>query len=128
MRYLVKARVLPGKEKELLQAIDQGTLGQGSIAGGEYLDNMQHARLMEDGTARWIEVCFCADPLNEERPYWEKFFELISIEDAHPRENCKDLSGKEPWACSDCSCTRNIEKRLRFAGKSFLEELRKTVS
>ena len=49
MRYLVKAKVKPGKEKPLLAAIESGRLGQGSVAGDEYLDDMQKARLTEDG-------------------------------------------------------------------------------
>src|SRR5207237_3630623 len=39
MRYLVKARVKSGQELALVQAIDEGTLGQGSIAGDEYLED-----------------------------------------------------------------------------------------
>ena len=33
MRYLVKAKVKPGKEKPLLEAIESGRLGQGPVAG-----------------------------------------------------------------------------------------------
>src|ERR1035438_6501930 len=62
MRYLVRARIKPGEEQPLLQAIDRGTLGRGSVAGGEYLRNMQEARLCSDGTARWVEVCYCPTP------------------------------------------------------------------
>jgi hypothetical protein len=40
MRYLVKARVKPGREEDLLHAIRDQSLGQGSIAGDEYLDDM----------------------------------------------------------------------------------------
>jgi len=40
-RYLVRARVKPGREADLLQAIEEETLGQGSVAEGEYLRNMQ---------------------------------------------------------------------------------------
>ena len=69
MRYLVKARVKPGREAALLQAIVNGTLGAGSVAGDEYLRNMESARLCDDGTVRWVEICFCALPLQEERPY-----------------------------------------------------------
>ena len=54
MRYLVKARVKPGKEKSLLAAIRDGSLGRGSIAGDEYAYDMQHARLGEDGVAHWV--------------------------------------------------------------------------
>lgn len=65
MRYLVRARVKSGCEKQLLQAIDEQTLGQGSVAQGEYLRNMQDARVYPDGTARWAEVCYCPTPLLE---------------------------------------------------------------
>ena len=68
MRYLVRARVKPGREAALLRAIEEGTLGAGSVAGDQYRHNMQSARLYGDGTARWVEVCFCAAPLAEERP------------------------------------------------------------
>ena len=37
MRYLVTARVKPGREADLLRAIEDGTLGAGSVAGDEYL-------------------------------------------------------------------------------------------
>ena len=76
MRYLVRARVKPGCEAALLEAIEVGTLGQGSVAEGEYLRNMDDARLCPDETARWVEVCYCRTPLQEERPYWEQYFDL----------------------------------------------------
>jgi len=71
MRYLVRAKLKPGGKQKLLQAIENETLGQGSVAEGEYLRNMKDARLSADGTARWVEVCYCPMPLEEERPYWE---------------------------------------------------------
>ena len=112
MRYLVKARVKPGREKSLLAAIRDGSLGLGSIAGEEYLYDMQNARLANDGVAHWVETCFCATPLAEERPYWEKFFDLLKVQDAHNRKNCHHENGTEPWACCDCDCTRRLEQRL----------------
>jgi hypothetical protein len=48
MRYLVTARVKPGREAALLQAIEDGTLGAGSVAGSEYLRNMTDARLRDE--------------------------------------------------------------------------------
>jgi hypothetical protein len=128
MRYLVTARVRPGREGDLLRAIEGGTLGRGSVAGGEYLRNMRSARVHGDGTARWVEVCFCREPLDEERPYWEEFFELVELQDAHPRANCRDLTGEEPWACSSCDCTEKLERRLAGEGGSFMEMLRRVVS
>ena len=47
MRYLVKARLKPGCEGALLEAIADGTLGQGSVAGDEYLHDLEQARLEE---------------------------------------------------------------------------------
>jgi len=127
MRYLVKARVKPGNEKALLNAIDTGTLGRGSVAGGEYLHNMGEARVDDNGVAQWVEVCFCATPLREERPYWEEYFQLLSVRDAHARRNCRDWNGTEPWACCDCDCTKNLETRLKQRGESFLARLRNTA-
>jgi hypothetical protein len=65
MRYLVTARVKRGKENDLLRAIQAQTLGRGSVAGDEYLRNMTDARIGGDGSIRWVEVCFCATPLDE---------------------------------------------------------------
>jgi hypothetical protein len=125
MRYLVKARVKPGCQRALLKAIDDGSLGKGSVAGDEYLHNMNEARLAKDETLQWVEVCYCLTPLQEERPYWEEFFEVLSIKDAHSRRECRDLNGTEPWACSDCDCTRKLEQKLKQSGGSFLESLRR---
>jgi hypothetical protein len=124
MRYLVKAAVKSGRERALVQAIDERTLGRGSIAGDEYLHNMEQARLTENEVAHWLEVCFCDPPLAEERPYWEEYFELLSVKDAHSRRNCRDENGTEPWTCCDCDCTTRLEEKLRGHGKAFLETLR----
>ena len=127
MRYLVKARMKPGKDKALLGAIRNGSLGRGSIAGDEYIYDMEQARLSEDGTAHWVETCFCATPLQEERPYWEEYFELLKVQDAHNRKNCRHENGSEPWACSNCDCTRRLEQRLQQTGKSFLATLNQSA-
>ena len=128
MRYLVRARIRPGKEQALIEAIDRGTLGAGSVAGSEYLRNMREARLFDDGTARWVEVCYCATPLAEERPYWEEFFDLVKVQDAHARGNCRDENGSEPWACGECDCTARLEDRLAAGGPAFLPNLRHSAS
>ena len=64
MRYLVMARVKPGRTDALEEAIDDRSLGAGSVAGGEYLKDMRHARRMDDGTIRWVETCFCPTPVS----------------------------------------------------------------
>ncbi|MGA8432997.1 MAG: hypothetical protein WB729_24455 [Candidatus Sulfotelmatobacter sp.] len=124
MRYLVRARVKPGRGADLLRAIEDENLGRGSVAEGEYLRNMQEARVCPDQTARWVEVCYCPTPLQEERPYWEEFFDLTRVQDAHDRRKCRDESGSEPWACGDCDCTARLEEKLKGSGPLFLDQLR----
>lgn len=124
VRYLVKAKIKAEKTRPLLNAVDSETLGQGSIAGDEYIYNMTEARVNEEGVATWVETCFCDPPLAEERPYWEEYFELLNVKDAHSRRNCRHENGTEPWACCDCDCTQKLEEKLRSSGKSFLQNLR----
>lgn len=107
----------------LRAALADGSLGRGSVAGDEYLRNMEAARLLADGRVQWVEVCFCATPLAEERAYWEEYFELADVRDAHARSRCRDLDGSEPWACCDCDCTERLEARLRERGVQFLTRL-----
>src|SRR5437764_15395487 len=127
MRYLVKARVKPGSESALLRSLADGTLGRASIAGDEYRHDMQQARISAKGEAYWVETCFCDTPLDEERPYWEEFFELVRVQDAHARSRCRDLSGTEPWACGECDCTERLEAHLAGRGRPFVEVLRQAA-
>ncbi|MDQ2824454.1 MAG: hypothetical protein M3R29_03305 [Verrucomicrobiota bacterium] len=124
MRYLVKARVKPGKQSALIRAVDANTLGRGSIAGDEYAHNMHVARVTDQGVASWVETCFCDPPLEEERPYWEEYFDLLSVRDAHSRQNCRHENGTEVWACCDCDCTKKLEEKLADQDSAFLEKLR----
>lgn len=125
MRYLVKAKLKAEKKTSLAAAIANGSLGKGSVAGDEYLANMETARVDEDGVAHWVETCFCDSPLEEERPYWEEFFALLSVRDAHARRNCRHETGDEPWACCDCDCTARLEEKLRKTlPRPFLEILK----
>jgi hypothetical protein len=124
MRYLVTARVKAGKSGPLREAIDQRTLGRGSVAGDEYLHNMADAREFDDGRIQWVEVCFCPTPLLEEREYWTEYFHLDKVQDAHARSRCRDENGNEPWACGDCDCSSRLEARLATRGRSFLASLK----
>jgi hypothetical protein len=119
MRYLVTARVKPDRARALADAIADRSLGRGSVAGDEYLRNMADARERADGCVQWVEVCFCATPLAEEREYWEEYFELTRVQDAHARSRCRDLNGSEPWACVDCDCSARLEARLARQGRPF---------
>src|SRR6185436_3238041 len=117
MRYLVTARVKPGQREPLARAIEDGTLGRGSVAGDEYCRNMADARQLDDGRVQWVEGCYCATPLAEEREYWEAYFTLDKVQDADARSRCRDESGGEPWACSNCDCSARLEARLLNKGR-----------
>jgi hypothetical protein len=120
VRYLVTARVKPGRRHALDRAIEDGTLGRGSIAGDDYAANMAQARQLDDGRVQWVETCFCAEPLDEERPYWEAYFSLEQVKDAHDRRRCRHETGEQTWACSGCDCTSRLETWLRRRGRPFL--------
>ena len=102
MQYLVTAKLKPGRSRALADAIGRDTLGRGSVAGSEYLRNIESARQHSNGRVEWVEVCYCPTPLAEERPYWEASFDLVKVQDAHARSRCRDLNGEERWACSSC--------------------------
>src|ERR1043166_8219259 len=102
---------VPFSCRQLLESVDKGTLGRGSIAGDEYIYNMNEARV-DAGVATWVETCFCDPPLAEERPYWAEYFQLVSVKDAHSRRNCRHENGTEPWACCECDCTSKLEEKL----------------
>lgn len=110
----------PGQAGALGRAVENGTLGLGSVAGGEYLRNMGEARQLDDGRVQWVEVCYCPTPLEEEREYWEAYFDLVKVQDAHARSSCRDLNGTEAWACGACDCTARLEARLARKGCPFL--------
>ena len=118
MRYLVTARVKAGRRAALKRAVDDRSLGRGSVAGDEYFRSMAQARELPDGRVKWVEACFCATPLDEERPYWERFFELLSVKDAHARSKCRHEDGTEPWSCHGCDCTERLEQRLKRDGEA----------
>ena len=119
MRYLVTARVKAGQREALDRAIEDESLGRGSVAGDEYLRNMTAARQLDDGRVQWVEVCYCATPLAEERDYWTVYFSLDKVQDAHARSRCRDLNGTEPWACGECDCTARLDAHLAAKGRPF---------
>jgi hypothetical protein len=125
MRYLVTARLRDGKSAALRRAIDDETLGRGSVAGDEYLRNMGDAREYDDGRVQWVEVCYCPTPLAEEREYWNEYFALEKVQDAHARSRCRDENGSEPWSCGDCDCSARLEARLATRGRPFLGSLQR---
>ena len=120
MRYLVTARVKPGRAAALADAIDDGTLGRGSVAGDEYLRNMAEARRTRRraravGRGLLLRDAACTKSAST----WEEYFMLEKVQDAHARSRCRDLNGTEPWSCGDCDCTARLEAHLARKGSRF---------
>jgi hypothetical protein len=88
---------------------------------------MNEARRCADDTVRWVEICYCPTPLQEERPYWEEYFDLTKVQDAHDRRKCRDENGSESWACDNCDCTARLEQKLKTTGESFLDSLQRQL-
>lgn len=124
VKYLVKARLKPSSKSALLEQVERGTLGRGSVAFGEYARNMAQARILDDGTICWLEVCFCPSPLNEEKQYWEQFFDVLSVENARDQAHCRDASGEQKRACFACTCTKELEREMLEWGRPFLDSLK----
>lgn len=128
MRYLVRAYVKKGKEADLLEAVNSGSLGRGSIAYPTYIKCMKSARLLDDGQVRWIEPCYCREAfgpggeLLEELPYWREYFEDIDIRYTTTLEKCEGYP-----SCGSCDCTEKLEAKLDQTGIPFFPALEESV-
>jgi hypothetical protein len=122
MRYILGAKVRPGRRADLLRALEDGTFGQGFPYGdlGEVLCT---GRVDATGTIRWVEVCYCRESygvaMEEELPYLEAYLTDIEVADALNPIHCKGYP-----ECNDCNCTRKV----RFVGEPLLDHLRRTVA
>jgi hypothetical protein len=119
MRYLLSARVKPGKETGLLRALQDGSFSRG-FPYGDLGEVLCEGRVDASGAIRWLEVCYCREyygvAMEEELPYLETFLTDITITDARNPKSCKGYP-----VCNDCDCTRKI----RFAGEPLLDHLSK---
>jgi hypothetical protein len=121
MRYLVSAKVRPGKTEELLAAIEKKSFGK-EFPYGDLGEVLCEGRVDDSGMVRWIEVCYCREysgvAMDAEIDYFEEFLTDISIADARSPLHCDGYP-----ACNDCDCT----KKVRFRGEQFLDYLRRIV-
>jgi hypothetical protein len=121
MRYLLSARVRPGRRGDLLRAIEDGTFGAG-FPYGDLGELLASGRVDETGTVRWVEVCYCREYLGvamvEELPYFEEFLTDIEVSDARSPKSCEGYP-----ACNDCPCT----DKVRFDGEPLPDYLRRTA-
>jgi hypothetical protein len=108
--------VEPGKERDLVSAINDGTRGKGSIAGDEYLNDIEQARVDDHGVASWVETAF-AIRLSPKDALLGSVFPLAQREGCALPSEFPDEDGTEPWASCDCDYTKKLEKRLATQAK-----------
>lgn len=72
---------------------------------------------LDEGQVKWVETCFCPTPLEEERPYWEAYFDLVKVQDAHDRKRCRDLTGEAGRQGSKCIMRRPVQDQDLPAGR-----------
>ena len=122
MRYLLGARVKPGRRADLLKALEAGTFGEG-FPYGDLGEMLCAGRVDATEAIRWVEVCYCREfygvAMHEELPYLEEYLTDIEVADARSPRSCKGYP-----ECHDCPCTREV----RFEGEPLLDHLRRTVA
>jgi len=122
MRYLLGARVQPGRRADLLRALEDGTFGEG-FPYGDLGEMVMTGRVDAAGMIRWVEVCYCRDyygvAMHEELPYLEEYLTDIEVADARSPKHCEGYP-----ECNDCPCTRKV----RFEGEPLLDHLRRTAT
>jgi hypothetical protein len=120
MRYLLGARVRPGRRADLLWALEDGTFGEG-FPYGDMGEVLRSGRVDASGMIRWVEVCYCREyygvAMHEELPYLEEYLTDIEVADARSPRLCKGYP-----ECGDCACTRKV----RFEGMPLMDYLRRT--
>jgi len=111
MRYLISAKVRPGRIRD---AVESGRFGDG-FPYGDLGETLRKGHVDERGTIRWVEVCYCREAygvaMEEELPYFEEYLTDLTIVDATDPALCQGYP-----VCSTCDCT----KRVRPKGTPFL--------
>ncbi len=67
MIYSVRATLVAEKSGEFYRKLTDGTIGRQTPDGSEIVSSMERARIVEDGSVRWTETCYCPTPLKHER-------------------------------------------------------------
>lgn len=76
--YSVKARYIEEKMKEFYQKLTDGTIQNQKPDGQEIVNSMKRAKITEQNTIQWSEMCFCSPPLKHEREtVYNQFLENI---------------------------------------------------
>jgi len=67
MIYSVKARFIEEKMGEFYRKLTDGTIQNQKPDGQEIVNSMKRAKITEQNTIQWSEMCFCPTPLKHER-------------------------------------------------------------
>ncbi|MCW8915198.1 MAG: hypothetical protein OQK24_05005 [Magnetovibrio sp.] len=95
MKYTVIAQPIPENLSRFYVALSDGTIAKQEPDGREIVASMQRAKIQDDGSVQWNEVCYCATPLAHERQtVYDFYFTDIHTElvDEYP-----ELSGTPFW-------------------------------
>ena len=86
MIYAVTAHLIDDRRAEFHRRLTDGTIAAQRPDGSEIVASMRRARIAEDGTVRWTELCYCPTPLRHEREtVLDRYFSELETEsvDAH---------------------------------------------
>lgn len=84
MHYEVRARVKDGKDRELYEAIEDGTMERIGPDGRE-MRRAFNTAIVKDGVVIWNMTCFCPTPLQHERAaFLDNYFFDIQTEIVEP--------------------------------------------
>ncbi len=93
MYYVVTARFKSITAAEFYEKLTDGTIQSQKPDGKEIVASMRRAKISQDGTVRWSEVCYCPTPLQHERKtVYDHFFEDIQTEEV---EDYTEFEGED---------------------------------
>jgi len=117
MKYLVRARIKEGAEKQVRDVITTGSVpGAPGYFADHLADCFAEAQQQEDGSVLWIETCYCeryfGEALAEEKEYIARFFDLGRVKKVVAAKKCGDMTGEEPFKCESCDCELPLRRYL----------------
>lgn len=92
MIYSVRAKINENKIFEFYKKLTDGTIYEQEPDGKEIVNSMKRAKLVENNTVQWSEMCFCSPPLKHEREtVYDKY--LTDIE-TKPIDDYEEYEGE----------------------------------
>ncbi len=92
MIYSVTAKFDKSKISEFYKKLTDGTISDQKPDGNEIVNSMKRAKLKDDNTIQWSEMCFCDPPLKHEKEtVYHKYLYDMNTE---PLEDYAEFEGK----------------------------------